>query len=730
LTVVAALFVAGSPATALAAWSTYHLDAVRSGNDTTEPSTAQLPSAWTSAALDGDVYAEPLTYGSSVIVATENDTVYALDASTGATVWSKSLGTPVSNASLPCGNIDPVGITGTPVIDPATGTLYVVANLSQPSISYSLFALDLKNSGNILWQDSLAIPGSPTFDPLIEGQRGALVLAPGAGTVYIPFGGRYGDCNDTTVTPNVPYLGWIVGAPTTGSVSPSSLLSFPLPSPNGGGGIWASGGIAVDSSGNVWASTGNTECTSPCAFDYGNSVLKLSSTLQLLDYFAPTDWSALNASDTDVGSTSPSLLGNNTVFQVGKYGTGYLLNTASLGHVSTAPFEGTACPGLINNDAAFGATAYAAPYLYIPCRTGLVALKVDTAAPSFSVAWTWQQAATSWSGPPIIAGGVVWTIDPAGTLYGVDPYSGVLRFNVAIGGADHFATPTSDNGRLFVAAGSQVEAFTLVPGWHPWESLGGNVIYGPDMDSTGTSLLDTFAIGTDSGLYQRHFDGTTWGGWAPLGGRLTSRPGAVFSGAGRIDVFARGTDNAAWHRAFVNNAWQPWESLGGSLLYGPDAASQSAGTIDLFAVGTDRQLYRRSFANAVWTPWAPLGGRLTSNPGAVSWGAGELDVFGRGTDNALWHLRYNGSWLPWESLGGVLRYGPDVASWGANRLDVFAVGSDSALYHRYFGGAWSNWEGLGGRLTSDAGTVSWGTGRIDVAARGSDNAVWHLFYQQ
>jgi outer membrane protein assembly factor BamB len=720
-----------TPMSALAAWSTYHLDGARTGNDTSEAPVGSLPGAWTSASLDGEVYAEPLTYASGVIVATENNTVYALDAATGSTTWSKHLGAAVSNSSLPCGNINPVGITGTPVIDPAKGVLYVVANLSQPSIGYTLFALDLNNQGNILWQDSLAIPGSPTFDAKIEGQRGALVLGAGGGTVYIPFGGRYGDCDDTSVTPTVHYRGWIVGAPTSGAVSPSSLLSFPLPTPNGGGGFWESGGIALDGSGNLWDTSGNTECYSGCSFDYGNAVLKLSPALQLLDYFAPTNWEALNASDTDVGSTTPSLLNNNIVFQVGKYGTGYLLHAGALGHVSNAPFAGTACPGLLNNDAAFGATAYAAPYLYVPCRTGLVALNVNTSAPSFTVAWTWKQRATSWSGPPIVAGGVVWTIDPAGTLYGVDPASGALRFSVAIGGADHFATPTSDNGRLFVPAGNQVEAFTFASGWHPWESLGGNLLYGTDIDSAGSGQLDTFAVGSDSQLYQRHFDGVNWGIWMPLGGRLTSDPGAVFAGSGRTDVFARGTDNALWHRAFSGGAWQPWESLGGNLLYGPDAASQAAGTLDVFAVGTDSQLYRLSFNGASWGGWEALGGRLTSGPGAVSWGSGELDVFARGTDNAAWHLQsVGGSWQPWQSLGGNLLYGPDVASWGAGRLDVFAVGSNSALFHRVFdSGSWYAWEALGGRLTSEPGAVSWSPGRVDVVARGTDNAAWHLFYQ-
>lgn len=429
------------PTGALADWPVYHLDSSHTGNDTAEPAATTVTNRWNTA-VNGDVYAEPLVVGNAVLVATEQNGVYALDATTGAVLWSDTaLGAPVSQSSLPCGNINPVGITGTPVVDTVAQVMYVTATLAQPSIHYELYALHTTD-GTIWWHRTIQ---PANFNPIYFGQRGALALA--NGRVYIPFGGRSGDCGT--------YAGTVVGVPANGQGSP---VTFALTVGHMGG-IWASGGLAVDGSGNVIAAVGNTSCGSGC-FDYGESVLKLSPSMGLLDYWAPTNYASLNAGDTDIGSVGPALLPNNLVFQVGKAGVGYLLNEGNLGHISNAPFSAQACPGL-TSDAAFGGTAWAAPYIYVPCRTKLVALNVNTSAPSFSVAW--QGPAVSFAGPPVLAGGVVWTIDPAGRLYGLDPTTGTQRYSIAIAPADHFATPSAGLGRLFVPTGNTVRAFKLAP---------------------------------------------------------------------------------------------------------------------------------------------------------------------------------------------------------------------------------------------------------------------------
>ena len=147
----------------------------------------------------------------------------------------------------------------------------------------------------------------------------------------------------------------------------------------------------MDPSNNLYIATGNTFCSGGCAYDYGESVLKLSSSLSLLDHFAPSDWASLNASDTDLGSVGPTLLGNNLLFQVGKAGAGYLLSTTNLGgsNHETPLFSGQVCNATA--DAAFGGVAYSAPYLYVPCSDHLEALLVTTGAtPSFTCDCVWR----------------------------------------------------------------------------------------------------------------------------------------------------------------------------------------------------------------------------------------------------------------------------------------------------------------------------------------------------
>jgi len=705
------------PVPAAANWPTYHFDQARTGNNPGQPLTRSLTNLW-SRAVDGEVFAEPLTYGNSLIVATENDSVYALDPSTGAVQWGQHLGTPVPQSQLPCGNIDPVGITGTPVIDTAAGVVYVIGLVWAPGTSapprYQLFALNLNNGGRVLWQrpiDVANLGGSPAFDALVQGQRGALAL--NGGEIYIPFGGRSGDCGN--------YRGWVVAAPAAGF---GSLITYQLPSSRAGGGFWSSGGPALDGSGNVFVTSGNTFCTGGCSFDYSESVLKLNPQLALQDYFAPSNWSSLNAGDTDLGSVTPSLLGSSLVFQVGKQGVGYLLNATSLGGTAhqTPAFSAQVCNQ--TSDAAFGATAYAAPYLYVPCRDRLEALKVTTGAtPSFTSAW--HGPAVSFSGPPIVANNLVWTIDPGGVLYGLDATTGSTVSSTDIGFADHFATPTADGGRLYVGGGSTVHGYNLTP-WFQWEKLDGSLTSGIAVATQGANLLDAFARGADQSLMHKSYNGT-WSGWTSLGGILADAPGAVSWGAGRIDVFVRGTDNQLWHRWFSGSSWFPWESLGGNITSGPAVAAWASGRLDVFARGADNSLMHKWFNGTSWSGWESLGGILGGQPGAVSWASGRIDVFVRGTDSQLWHRWYANGWSAWESLGGNISSGPDVSTWGVGRLDVFARGADGALWHKWYGlsTGWLGWETLGGQIADRPGAASWAVNRIDVLVQGTDGVLWH-----
>ncbi len=444
-----ALLSATSFVNAAADWPNFHRDAGHTGFDGQNVVFNGASKDWTSAGLDGAVYAQPLVVGNRVFVATENNSVYAFDAASGATVWHYNAGAPESGGNFNCGNIDPNGITGTPVIDTTAGRLYAVATIDVSNTPrYELITLDI-NTGNAIGSPiTLSYTG---FDTKTQGQRGALGFL--NNMVYVPFGGRDGDCP--------PYDGVVFGVPTGGG----SLIHYTTPSRGTGAGMWSTGGVTNDGT-NLFVSTGNADvggCTPTYVYD--DSVLKLSPTLQKLDQFAPSDWSSLSCSDADLGSTAPLLLGNGLVFIQGKESIAYLLNQNALGSTFSGStfnaggqaFAGPGCNGMV-----FGAAAYRAPYVYVPCDSGgLLALNVNAGAKTFSKAW---QASNGKSGPPIIAGGAVWDIDSSGTLNAFDPATGRVLFTDSPGSfSTSFPTLAAGDGRLFVATDSNVVSYLLNP---------------------------------------------------------------------------------------------------------------------------------------------------------------------------------------------------------------------------------------------------------------------------
>jgi hypothetical protein len=265
--------------------------------------------------------------------------------------------------------------------------------------------------------------------------------------------------------------------------------------------------------------------------------------------------------------------------------------------------------------------------------------------------------------------------------------------------------------------------------WGGWESLGGVLQSQPTVVSWGPNRLDVFAVGSDSALWHRWWDGSSWGGWESLGGLLESEPVAVSWAPNRIDVFALGTDHALWHRWWDGSSWGGWESLGGILMGTPTAVAWDTDRLDIFGVGTDRALWHRWWDGSSWGGWESLGGILTGAPTVISWNRNRLDVFATGTDSACWHRWWDGSsWGGWESLGGIC--GPITAtSWAPNRLDLFTVGTDSAVYHQTWDGStWSGWEDRGGTVVSGVAASTWSANRIDLFAIGTDSAMWHMWW--
>ena len=171
-------------------WTVYHGDPAGTGVAASAGRVDTASRAWTSAALDGEIYGEPLVSGGRVYVATENNTVYALSAATGAVAWSRHLATPVPSGSLPCGDITPVvGITGTPVIDPARGEIFVVADEEAQGRPAHVLAGLSTSTGQVEMTRDVDPPGADTAALL---QRTGLTLA--GGRVVFGFGGNDGDC--------------------------------------------------------------------------------------------------------------------------------------------------------------------------------------------------------------------------------------------------------------------------------------------------------------------------------------------------------------------------------------------------------------------------------------------------------------------------------------------------------------------------------------------------------
>ena len=443
-----------SPMGALAQdWPTYHGDNTRQGADTVDPGLASPVAAWTSARLDGNVYGAPVVVGNQVIVATENNTVYSLDSSDGAVQWINHIGTPRTSA-ITCGDINPLGITATPVVD--NGSVFVVANIQQSSTSFyfDLVSLSL-SSGSVNWQHDIDPSDSQwSSEALSMEDRGALLVT--GGRVVVPMGGNYGDCGT--------YHGYVVGYSESNSGSVTWWATTEVDAADSQGAIWAAGGLSEDANGYVYAGTGNSNHgRSTDQYDYSDGVIKLDPSNLApgapVDYFAPSTWYQDNAGDVDLGSTTPLQLPGGRVFIVGKSGTGYLLNTASLGHIGGQIAAHQVCHA--TNDAAFGSLAYANGVAFVGCSDGLAAVQIASGGNDFSTLW--YNTTNVANHPPTVAGGLVWSVSSGGgQLLGLSAATGQLEQALPISGSNHFTTPTAANGQLYVAGRTYVNAFSSV----------------------------------------------------------------------------------------------------------------------------------------------------------------------------------------------------------------------------------------------------------------------------
>jgi polyvinyl alcohol dehydrogenase (cytochrome) len=407
-------------------WPTFGRDNARSGVAPGFHAPASPKIGWRKK-LDGAVYGQPLVIGTTVFAGTENDTVYALSSATGAVLWSKHLGTPVPQSDLPCGDIDPLGITGTMAYDQAAGRVYAVAETTGGA--HTLYGLDGKTGAIALKQNV----DPPKGDRIAHQQRSALTLL--NGRVYVAYGGLAGDC--------AHYIGSVVSIPATGT---GKSDSYAIPTSREGG-IWAPGGGVVAPSGDLLFASGNG-AELHGSYDGSDSVIALDpATLKLTDRFSPSTWQEDNQQDLDLGSMSPAVVGD-FVLADGKRGTAYVLRGDHFGGVGGQVASADVCK-------AFGAAAVNGDHVYVPCTDGTREITIGADG---RITKNWQAKVPA-NGSPMLGGGYVWVVDwNAGTLYALDPANGSVHSHVDLGAVPHFASPTLSGGTIFVGTSAGVVA--------------------------------------------------------------------------------------------------------------------------------------------------------------------------------------------------------------------------------------------------------------------------------
>ena len=444
-----------------------------------------------------NVYASPLYVENGVggkgtfYVATEGNDVYALDETTGKLVWSKpaNFGMPANQSGAGCGNISPIGISGTPAIDLATRLIVFSAASADSNgniATHTIYGVSI-DDGSTKWSvdvSTLKDSNGVQFNPQPQNQRSAVLIV--NGIAYVPYGGHAGDCGN--------YHGWVVGVPLNGKGARAWATQVAA------AGIWAAGGAASDGQ-SIFVATGNgfdqnatwAQSEGVFRFDPGPSF-----TGQTADYFAPNNWQDLDNGDVDIDGSgplvidAPSMTPSKLVMAEGKDGYLYLMDRTNLGGITSAPNTANVgalqvSTGEISNGSAF-ATIGGTTYVVIRpnggsgganCPNGtsgeLVGVKLDaTAASKMTVAWC---ANANAAGSPIITSSdgthdpIVWVAggdssnDGDNQLHAFDLLTGNVVF--AGGGSGdaftttvhHFGTLAAVHGRIFATGDGTLYAF-------------------------------------------------------------------------------------------------------------------------------------------------------------------------------------------------------------------------------------------------------------------------------
>jgi len=440
----------------------------------------------------GNVYAQPLYIeggpggNAMIIVATESNNVYALNALDGAVIWERNVGPPVSAVDLDCTKFDPMGITGTPIVDLASRALFLDAMITTDggnTKKHLIFSLDVDtgeiNPGWPVDVEATVSFNGINFTAAIQQQRPALGLV--GGILYVGYGSME-DCD--------PFHGWLVGVPID---NPASVTAWAAATATGthGGAIWGTGGIATDGK-NPFATTGNT-------FDTGGNWVGGEAVIRFQpgpifsgnpsDYWVPTDWLNLDSQDTELGSCGPVLVDvtgatpSHLIVAMGKNRKAYLINRDNLGGIS----QPVAVAQVASNTILQAAATYRTEQsTYVAFRanndgdTVLSAFRVTaTSPPTIDGSW-YVYRTTGGCGSPFVTSTdgtnnmIVWVVgtedhQTAGDqrLHGYDGDTGAIVYdgggpNELMAGTHYYSTTgIVARERVYVAGDNKVYAFAV-----------------------------------------------------------------------------------------------------------------------------------------------------------------------------------------------------------------------------------------------------------------------------
>jgi hypothetical protein len=423
----------------------------------------------------GNVHAQPLYIeggpnGPMIIVVTASNNVYALRADTGTPIWSRTDIGPAATSGFLCGNENPVGIIGTPVVDLASRSLFFDALIQGTPLKHFIYSLNVDTGATHTGWPVDVNATVPGFESRVHEDRGALAVV--NGIVYVPYSGYFGDCGT--------YHGSVVGVHID---NPSMVGSWATAASKGG--IWGHSGVASDGT-NMFVITGNTTGTGG-TWGGGEAIIRLQAgpvfngPPSTENYWAPTNWFSLDNTDTDLGGCSAILIDvpganpSQLVLALGKDGNAYLVNRNNLGGVAAPVAQLNNVDGVIRGQSSATYTTAQGTYFVFRASGEIRTYKITaTNPPTITFAWS---ATQSGQGSPWVTktdgnnNAIVWVVGAQGDhrLHGYNGDTGAVVYagggnNELMTGDRRWNSGIVARGSIYVANDNKVYKFRIPKG--------------------------------------------------------------------------------------------------------------------------------------------------------------------------------------------------------------------------------------------------------------------------